>query len=231
MGLRPPQSRAVVLLSGGLDSTTTLAMARAEDRRCYCLTVCYGQRHDHEVDAARRAAERFDAADHVILDVDLSRFGGSALTDESIDVPKGGSAEGTVPVTYVPARNTVLLSLALSWAEVLGADELWIGVSSVDYSGYPDCRPEFIDAFQRLASVATSAATEKGEKVSIRAPLLHMTKAETVRRGIELGVDYGATHTCYDPAPDGAACGSCDSCLLRRQAFVDAHVPDPTRYR
>jgi len=227
---QPP--RAVVLLSGGLDSTTTLALARSEGRQCHCLTVLYGQRHDHEVAAAQRAARALGAAAHEILEVDLGRFGGSALTEPGIDVPKDSPDPGAggVPVTYVPARNTVLLSLALSWAETLGAQEIWIGVSAVDYSGYPDCRPEFVEAFEGLAKVATTAATERGERVRVRAPLLRMSKAETIRRGLELGVDYGQTHTCYDPTPGGAACGRCDACLLRRRAFEEAGVDDPTRY-
>jgi 7-cyano-7-deazaguanine synthase len=229
MGALP---RAVVLLSGGLDSTTALAMAMAEGRQCHCLTVRYGQRHDHEVVAARRAARALGAAAHEILEIDLGRFGGSALTEAGIEVPKGSDDPGAsgVPVTYVPARNTVLLSLALAWAEALSALEIWIGVSSVDYSGYPDCRPEFVEAFEGLAAVATAAAVERGERVRVRAPLLRLSKAETIRRGLELGVDYGATHSCYDPSADGAACGRCDACILRRRAFEAAAVTDPTRY-
>lgn len=223
--------RAVVLLSGGLDSTTTLAMARAEGRECHCLTVRYGQRHGQELEAAARAAAAFGAAEHVVLDVDLARFGGSALTERGLEVPKDREElSGPVPITYVPARNTVLLAMALSWAEALSAAEIWIGVSAVDYSGYPDCRPEFIEAFERLAGLATAAATERGERVRVRAPLLHLGKAETVLRGTALGVDYGATLSCYDPAPDGAACGRCDACRLRRRGFEEARLPDPTRY-
>ena len=223
--------RAVVLLSGGLDSTTTLAMARAEGRRCHCLTVRYGQRHEHELAAARRAAAAHGAERHVVVEVDLSQLGGSALTVPELEVPKDREEDGSIPVTYVPARNTVLLSLALGWAEVIGAREIWVGVSAVDYSGYPDCRPEFVEAFERLASVATRAAVERGERVVVRAPLMRLSKAETVRRGLALGVDYGSTHTCYDPAPDGAACGRCDACRLRRRAFAEAGAADPTRYR
>lgn len=223
--------RAVVLLSGGLDSTTTLAVARSEGRECYCLTARYGQRHEHELEAARRVAGYLGATEHLILDVDLGALGGSALTTD-IEVPKdepvGG---GTIPVTYVPARNTILLSLALGWAEVLMAGEIWIGVSAVDYSGYPDCRPEFIEAFQALAAVATRAAVEQHVQVQVRAPLIDMTKVETIRRGQELGVDYGLTHSCYDPAPNGAGCGHCDACQLRLKAFEELGVVDPVRYR
>jgi 7-cyano-7-deazaguanine synthase len=226
--------RAVVLLSGGLDSTTTLAMAGAEGRECCCLTVRYGQRHQHELEAARRVAKALGAAEHLVLAVDLSRIGGSALVSPDIDVPKDRSdstESGAIPITYVPARNTVMLSLALGWAEVLGAREIWLGVSAVDYSGYPDCRPEFIDAFQKLADLATRAAVEQGESIRIRAPLIDLTKAETIRRGLALGVDYGMTHTCYDPAPDGASCGRCDACRLRLKAFAEAGLTDPVRYQ
>ena len=227
----PTRDRAVVLLSGGLDSTTTLALARAEGRSCHCLTARYGQRHGHELEAARRVAKQLGAAEHLILDVDLGRIGGSALT-AAIDVPKDQQVPGgPIPITYVPARNTILLSLALGWAEVLGAREIWIGVSAVDSSGYPDCRPEFIAAFQSLAAVATRAAVERGERVAVRAPLIELTKAETIRRGLDLGVDYGATHTCYDPADDGAGCGRCDACQLRLRAFAELGIADPVRYR
>lgn len=225
---------AVVLLSGGLDSTTVLALARAEGRVCHCLTVRYGQRHRHELEASRRVAAALGAAEHLVLDVDLSPLGGSALTSPEIAVPKDGAdpaRSAVIPVTYVPARNTVLLSLALGWAEVLGAREIWLGVSAVDYSGYPDCRPEFIAAFQDLAAVATKAAVERGQAVEIRAPLIDLTKAETIRRGLALGVDYGLTHTCYDPDPDGAACGRCDACRLRRRAFTEVGRDDPVRYQ
>lgn len=223
--------RAVVLLSGGLDSTTTLAVARSEGRECYCLTARYGQRHEHELEAARSVADHLGATEHLILNVDLSALGGSALTTD-IEVPKDEPVVGgAIPVTYVPARNTILLSLALGWAEVLSAGEIWIGVSAVDYSGYPDCRPEFIEAFQALAAVATRAAVEQHVQVHVRAPLIDMTKVETIRRGQELGVDYGLTHSCYDPASDGAGCGHCDACQLRLKAFVELGVEDPVRYQ
>lgn len=225
--------RAVVLLSGGLDSSTTLALARAEGRECRCLTVRYGQRHEHELEAARRVADLLGAVQHLVIDVDMSPIGGSALTSAKLEVPKDRDVDAEndeIPVTYVPARNTVLLSLALGWAEVLEAREIWLGVSSVDYSGYPDCRPEFIEAFQSLAAVATRDAVERGEPIRIRAPLLRLTKADTIRRGLELGVDYGATHTCYDPATDGKSCGRCDACVLRLKAFDEVGVDDPLSY-
>jgi 7-cyano-7-deazaguanine synthase len=224
--------RAVVLLSGGLDSTTTLAMARAEGRECYCLTVRYGQRHEHELAAAQRVAKQLAATKHMVLDVDLRPIGGSALTAD-IEVPKDQEDEGTdhIPITYVPARNTLLLSLALGWAEVVEATEIWLGVSAVDYSGYPDCRPAFIDAFQQVANQATRAAVEGGTPIQIRAPLIHLSKAETVRRGLALGVDYAMTHTCYDPAPSGESCGRCDACRLRQQAFAELNLTDPVPYQ
>jgi 7-cyano-7-deazaguanine synthase len=229
-GERGPAERAVVLLSGGLDSSTALAMARAEGRECHCLTVRYGQRHAHELEAARRVAAALGAAGQRVVDVDLAAIGGSALTAD-IAVPKDRQAETTeIPITYVPARNTVLLSVALGWAEVLPAREIWLGVSAVDYSGYPDCRPEFVAAFQALADVATRAAVERGERVLLRAPLIELTKAETIRRGLALGLDYGLTHTCYDPHPDGAACGRCDACRLRLRAFAELGLRDPVRY-
>jgi 7-cyano-7-deazaguanine synthase len=223
--------QAVVLLSGGLDSATALAMARAAGRICHALTVDYGQRHRAELEAAARIAADLGAESHRVVRVDLSSFGGSALTDPDLEVPKdrdlGG---GGIPITYVPARNTVMLSVALGLAEVLGAQEIWCGVNAVDYSGYPDCRPEFIRAFEDLANLATRAGVE-GRKVAIKAPLIRMTKAEIVKAGTELGVDYGGTLSCYDPGEDGAACGACDACVLRRQGFEAAGLPDPTRYR
>lgn len=223
--------RAVVLLSGGLDSTTALAWAKSEGRACYCLSVRYGQRHEHELEAARRVAGHLGVVDHLVLDIDLGAVGGSALTSD-IEVPKDGSLnDNSIPATYVPARNTILLSLALGWAEVLEAGEIWIGVSALDYSGYPDCRPEFIEAFQALASVATKGAVERGERIEVRAPLISLTKAETIRRGLELGVDYRLTHTCYDPGQDGAGCGRCDACQLRLRAFAELGVEDPVRYQ
>ncbi len=219
---------AVVLLSGGLDSSTVLAIARAEGYRPYALSVAYGQRHDAELAAAARVARALGAVEHRIARVDLGVFGGSALTDEAIAVPETPT-EG-VPVTYVPARNTVLLSVALAWAEVLGARDLFIGVNAVDYSGYPDCRPEFIAAFEALANVATKAGVE-GARFRVHAPLMHLSKAEIIRRGLELGVDYALTVSCYQADEEGRACGRCDACRLRAQGFAAAGVPDPTRYR
>lgn len=224
---------AVVLLSGGLDSATTAAIAKAEGFALYALTIDYGQRHRFELGAARRVARAAGAARHEVLSVDLSLFGGSALT-AAIDVPKDRSDEELargVPATYVPARNTVLLSLALAYAETIRASDLFIGVNAVDYSGYPDCRPEFIEAFERLANLATKAGVEGSLKFAIHAPLLRWTKAEIILRGTRLGVDYGLTHTCYDPAEDGASCGRCDACRLRRQGFAEAGLNDPIRYR
>lgn len=227
---RPP---AVVLLSGGLDSTTVLAIAVAEGYAAHALTFRYGQRHGHEIEAARAAAARHGAAGHAILDIDLRAFGGSALTDDTIAVPKdrdeAAIAHG-VPVTYVPARNTIFLSFALAYAEVLGARDIFIGVNALDYSGYPDCRPEFVQAFERVANLATAAATEGGRTLRIRAPLQQLHKHEIVARGLALGVDYAATTSCYDPDATGAACGHCDACLLRRRGFALAGVADPTRY-
>jgi 7-cyano-7-deazaguanine synthase len=224
--------KAVVLLSGGLDSTTTLAIAVEEGFASYAMTFRYGQRHGAEVEAARRIARRLGAVEHAIVDVDLRAFGGSSLTTD-VEVPKDRLEEaiggGEIPSTYVPARNTIFLSFALAWAEVLGASDIFLGVNAVDYSGYPDCRPEFVAAFERLANVATRAAVE-GRALRVRAPLLALTKAQIVARGLALGVDYEATVTCYDPAPDGAACGRCDACSLRRRGFADAGVADPTRY-
>jgi 7-cyano-7-deazaguanine synthase len=219
---------AVVLLSGGLDSSTVLAIARAEGYRPYALSVAYGQRHDAELAAAARVARALGAVEHRVARVDLGVFGGSALTDEAIAVPETPT-EG-IPVTYVPARNTVLLSVALAWAEVLGARDLFIGVNAVDYSGYPDCRPEFIAAFEALANVATKAGVE-GARFRVHAPLMHLSKAEIIRRGLELGVDYALTVSCYQANEEGRACGRCDACRLRAQGFAAAGVPDPTRYR
>ena len=222
---------AVVLLSGGLDSTTTLAIARAEGFSPRPITFRYGQRHAVEVEAARRVAAALGVSEPVVVDLDLRVFGGSALTD-AIDVPKDRTddemAEG-IPVTYVPARNTIFLSYALALAEVAGAADIFLGVNAVDYSGYPDCRPEYIRAFEQMANLATKAAVE-GRRLSIHAPLIHWTKAQIIRRGVALGVDYGITHSCYDPSPYGRACGQCDSCLIRKRGFAEAGVPDPTRY-
>ncbi len=225
-------SRAVVLLSGGLDSATVLAEAAASGFEPYALTVEYGQRHQAEIDAAQRVAKSVGVAKHVITALDLRTFGGSALTDD-IDVPKDTPPREIgkdIPATYVPARNTIFLSLALAWAETLDANDIFIGVNALDYSGYPDCRPEFIEAFEKLAAVATKAGVT-GSPVQIHTPLIQMTKREIITRGIELGVDYGLTLSCYDPAVDGAACGRCDACALRRKGFEEAGVADPTRYQ
>jgi 7-cyano-7-deazaguanine synthase len=220
--------RAVVLLSGGLDSATALAVARSEVGACYALTIDYGQRHRLELEAARRVATAQGVADHRIAKFDLSWIGGSALTDQSIDVPRVPS-EG-IPVTYVPARNTIFLSLALGWAEVLAADAIYIGANAIDYSGYPDCRPEFMDAFRRLAALATRAGVE-GRPTDIRAPLVNLTKAEIIKTGVRLGVDFALTLSCYEPDEQGRACGVCDACRLRARGFAEADVPDPTIYR
>ena len=219
--------KAVILLSGGLDSATVLAIARREGHACYCLSVDYGQRHRAELGAAKRVAGALGAREHRIVALDLAGFGGSALTDRAIAVPTAGAAG--IPVTYVPARNTILLSLALAWAEVLGARAIFFGANAIDYSGYPDCRPEYVQAFQALANVATKAAVE-GSALMLHAPLIHLSKADIIRRGVELGVDYALTVSCYQATADGRACGRCDSCRLRRAGFEAAGVPDPTRY-
>jgi len=224
---------AVVLLSGGLDSATVLAIAREEGFELYALTVDYGQRHRRELEAARRVAEAMGVERHVVLPVDLSQFGSSALTD-SIQVPKDRAVdemERQIPVTYVPARNTVLLSLALAWAESLGAADIFIGANAVDYSGYPDCRPEYIAAFQQLANLATKAGVEGRLEFKVHAPLVALSKAQIIRRGTELGVDYGLTHSCYDPADDGRSCARCDACLLRLKGFAEAGLEDPLPYQ
>jgi 7-cyano-7-deazaguanine synthase len=218
--------KAVVLLSGGMDSAVVLAIAREQGFEAHALSVRYGQRHTSELDAAVRVATLQGAAQHKTVHVDLRAFGGSALTDD-IDVPEAGGAG--IPVTYVPARNTIMLSLALGWAEVLGANDLFCGVNAVDYSGYPDCRPGFIDAFERLANVATKAGVE-GAGLRVRAPLLHMGKADIVREGLRLGVDFSATVSCYRADAEGRACGHCDACRLRAEGFAAAGVEDPTRY-
>lgn len=223
---------AVVLLSGGLDSATALAVARRDGFRCHALTIAYGQRHAVELEAAVRVAAALGAIEHRVMHLDLRAFGGSALTAD-IPVPTGRSEQemaAGIPITYVPARNTVFLSLALAWAEVLGAFDLYVGVNSLDYSGYPDCRPEFVAAFETLANRATKAGVEGKGTFRVHAPLIQLSKGEIIQLGASLGVDFGLTHSCYDPAPDGAACGQCDSCQLRRAGFVAAGLPDPTRY-
>lgn len=225
--------RAVILLSGGLDSTTCLAIAtRRDGYEAHCLSFRYGQRHADEVEQAKRVAEALGAASHRVVGIDLQQIGGSALTDRSLEVPRDRDEEAIgsgVPSTYVPARNTVFLALGLGLAEVLEAEAIYLGVNALDYSGYPDCRPAFVEAFQRLADVATVAGLE-GRGPRIVAPLLHLGKAEIIRLGVSLGVDYAITHSCYDPRPGGLACGHCDACILRRRGFEEAGVPDPTRY-
>lgn len=225
--------KAVVLVSGGLDSATTLAIARQQGYRCYTLAFDYGQRHRAELVAAERVSRQLAAVEHKVVHLDLDRIGGSALTDNRIAVPERGIehiADSGIPVTYVPARNTVFLSIALGWAEVLGADAIFIGVNAVDYSGYPDCRPEYLAAFERLANLATRVGVE-GKHMSIHAPLIRFTKADIIRRGTALGVDYGQTVSCYQADSLGRACGRCDSCLLRQQGFRQAGISDPTVYQ
>lgn len=226
------RKRAVALFSGGLDSTTVLARAVSEGFGVYALSFRYGQRHAYELQAAERIARAMFVT-HRIIDIDLRAFGGSALTDD-IPVPKGrelGQMAAGIPVTYVPARNTIFLSFALAWAETLGARDIFLGVNALDYSGYPDCRPEYIAAFQRLADLATKAGVEGRQNLTIHTPLIHLTKAEIIRLGLSLGVDYSQTSSCYDPSPDGVACGECDACLLRKKGFAEAGAPDPTRYQ
>jgi 7-cyano-7-deazaguanine synthase len=223
-----PVNKAVVLVSGGLDSATTLAIAREQGFACYCLSYDYGQRHRIELEAAQQVAESLGAVRHETVKLDIGWMGGSALTDKKIAVPEN-QPEG-IPITYVPARNTIFLSVALGWAEVLGARHIFIGANAVDYSGYPDCRPVFISAFEQLANVATKAGVE-GDRFSIHAPLIDLAKADIIRRGQSLGINYGLTVSCYNPGPRGEACGRCDSCRLRAQGFHDAGVADPTRYR
>ncbi|MES1944438.1 ExsB protein [Salinisphaera sp. PC39] len=222
------ERRAVVLLSGGLDSATCLAEAVAQGYRCHALNVAYGQRHDAELAAAEALASRLGAVAFKRVGIELGHIGGSALTDAAIDVPDAGG-EG-IPVTYVPARNTTFLSVALGWAEVLAARDIFIGVNAVDYSGYPDCRPAFIEAFERLARLATKAGVEEGAEFRVHTPLIDLSKAEIIRRGVDLGVDYAATVSCYRADPEGRACGTCDACRLRREGFAGAGIPDPTRY-
>ncbi|MBY0355410.1 MAG: 7-cyano-7-deazaguanine synthase QueC [Rickettsiales bacterium] len=225
--------RAVVLLSGGLDSATVLAMAKAQGFECFALSFSYGQRHAVELDAAAKIAADFEVADHRVAQIDLRLFGGSALTAD-ISVPKGRDmsemGEG-IPITYVPARNTIFLSFALAWAEVLGAHDIFIGVNALDYSGYPDCRPEYIAAFETMANLATAHAQNAGHKVTLQAPLIALSKAEIIKHGLSLGVDYRMTISCYDPDTQGHACGACDSCQLRQKGFRDAAIDDPTIYQ
>lgn len=226
----PVASRpAVILLSGGLDSTTVLAIAHDQGFACHAISFRYGQRHAHELSCAAHVAQALQAAQHVVVDFDLRRFGGSALTAD-IEVPKDRAAESMatgIPSTYVPARNTIFLSFALAWAETLDASDIFVGVNALDYSGYPDCRPEYIEAYERMANLATKAGVEGRQRLKIHAPLISLTKAGIIRRGLELGVDYSLTSSCYDPAPSGAPCGRCDSCVLRAKGFAEAGVADP----
>lgn len=227
------QRPAVILLSGGLDSATTAAIARDMGFALYALSLDYGQRHRHELEAAKRVAQFLGVRRHVVLPIDLRVFGASALTDQ-IEVPKDRNLhemESEIPVTYVPARNTVFLSLALAYAETVGAADIFLGVNAVDYSGYPDCRPEFLEAFQRVANLATKAGVEGSLVFRVHAPLVQLSKAQIIRRGVELGVDYGLTHSCYDPDEAGRSCGRCDSCLLRRKGFAEAGLADPVEYQ
>ena len=228
-----PGKKAVVLLSGGLDSTTVLAIARQGGYHCCCLSFEYGQRHVNELTQAQAVARRFGVAEHLILRLDLDRIGGSALTSD-LAVPKGREVSemaAAIPVTYVPGRNTIFLSYAVAWAEVLGAADIFIGVNALDYSGYPDCRPEFLAAFEQVANLGTRAGVTGAQRFAIHAPLLRLTKAEIIRQGLALGVDYSMTHSCYDPDAAGRACGACDSCLLRLKGFAEAGVPDPVPYQ
>jgi 7-cyano-7-deazaguanine synthase len=223
---------AVVLLSGGLDSSTVLAVAKQEGFLCHALTFRYGQRHKHEIEAARSTAEKITVVEHLIADIDLRMFGGSALTAD-IEVPKNRPADEIqtlIPITYVPARNTIFLSFALAWAEVLHASDIFIGVNAIDYSGYPDCRPEYIAAYERMANLATKAAVEGGQPLRIHTPLIQLSKAEIIARGLELGVDYSLTLSCYDPGPGGLACGECDSCKIRLKGFAENQTADPAKY-
>jgi 7-cyano-7-deazaguanine synthase len=227
------QPKAVVLLSGGMDSATTAAIARSQGLDLHALTFRYGQRHAAELEAARRVASHLGIRRHVVLDIDLRPFGGSALTG-GLEVPKDTPLEQIgrrIPVTYVPARNTIFLAFAVGWAEVLGASDIFMGANAMDYSGYPDCRPEYIEAFQRMANLATRAGVEEGRRLTIHTPLIELSKWEIVQRGLALGVDYGITLTCYDPAPDGAACGRCEACILRLKGFREAGVEDPAPYQ
>jgi 7-cyano-7-deazaguanine synthase len=227
-----PTKKAVVLSSGGIDSTTVMAMAKHEGFKIFSLSFFYGQRHAFELEAAQKVANAIGVTEHLVINIDLKQIGGSSLTDD-MDVPKDRDEQEMsreIPATYVPARNTIFLSFALAWAEVLKSSDIFIGVNAIDYSGYPDCRPEYIDAFEKMANLATKAGVEGTTKIKIRTPLIRLTKAEIIQKGIELGVDYALTHSCYDPSSQGLACGRCDSCQLRKKGFKEAGVSDPTRY-
>ena len=224
--------KAVILLSGGLDSTTTLAIAQNSGFELFGLTFRYGQRHKYEIAAAQKIAQAYNLADHKITEIDLRTFGGSALTDD-LDVPKdrnNGTMNKSIPITYVPARNTIFLSFALAWAEVLGANDIFLGVNSMDYSGYPDCRPEYIQSFANMANLATKAGVEGKQSIKIQTPLINMTKKEIINKGLDLGVNYSLTHSCYDPEKDGISCGRCDACQIRLRGFQEAGIPDPINY-
>jgi 7-cyano-7-deazaguanine synthase len=226
--------KAVCLLSGGLDSATVLAIAKSRGFELYAMSFQYGQRHVHELDCARQVAKATGVARHNVVTIDLAVFGGSALTDSAIEVPKNRAlnemGDGGIPVTYVPARNTIFLSFALAWAETLGSQDIFIGVNALDYSGYPDCRPEYIEAYEGMANLATRAGVEGKLRLTIHTPLIEMTKARIIRTGLDLGLDYAITSTCYDPSPDGKACGQCDACLLRLKGFAENGVADPAAY-
>jgi 7-cyano-7-deazaguanine synthase len=224
------KKKAVVLLSGGLDSATALAIAKSQGFECYAMSFRYGQRHAIELACAQAVANAQGVVEHRTVEIDLGAFGGSALTDHSIDVPHESGNEEEIPITYVPARNTIFLSYALAWAEVLGSTDVFIGVNALDYSGYPDCRPEFIAAYEKMANLATKAGVTGEEKLTVHTPLIDLTKAQIICRGLDLGVDYAQTTSCYDPAPDGAACGTCDSCRLRLKGFKEIGVADPRHY-
>jgi 7-cyano-7-deazaguanine synthase len=224
--------KAVVLSSGGLDSTTVMAIAQSEGYEVYSLSFRYGQRHVLELEASEKVARAHGAKEHFVIDIDLAKIGGSALTD-NIEVPMGRDEEEMrqeIPVTYVPARNTIFLSYALAWAEVIGASDIFLGVNAIDYSGYPDCRPEFIEAYEQMANLATKVGVEGKRRIKIRTPLINLTKAQIIKKGIQLGVDYSMTHSCYAPSSNGKACGNCDSCILRKRGFSDAGIEDPTNY-
>ena len=225
-------NKAVVLSSGGIDSTTVMGIAKHEGFEIYSLSFFYRQRHAFELEAAKKVADALGALEHLVIDIDLKKIGGSSLTTD-MDVPKGRSNKAMaleIPTTYVPARNTIFLAYALGWAEILESSDIFIGVNAIDYSGYPDCRPEYIEAFERMANLATKAGVEGLVKTKIRTPLIHLTKAQIIKKGVELGIDYALTHSCYDPSPDGLACGQCDSCLIRKKGFEEAGVKDPTKY-
>ncbi len=226
------RKKAVVLSSGGVDSTTVMAIAKNQGYSLYSLSFNYGQRHSFELESARKVSSFFNVKEHMIIDINLRQIGGSSLTD-NMDVPKGREEQeiaSEIPVTYVPARNTIFLSYALAWAEVLECEDIFIGVNAVDYSGYPDCRPEYIEAFEKMANLATKAGVENRANLKIHTPLIYMKKAEIIECGHKLGVEYSMTHSCYDPSPEGYACGSCDSCILRKKGFIEAGISDPTKY-